>query len=369
MKEVTETFICDRCGTELDLSCQYELDKSMLCPDCYDELTTVCEHCGERFLRSDDSGDENITLCPRCYENHYTTCEDCGRIISYDNAHYLDDNEDYPYCNNCFDRHDRGALHDYCYKPEPIFFGEGNRFFGVELELDDGGKSGSNAEELTDLSCGHLYVKTDGSLDDGIELVTHPMTLDYHRMKMPWSTILQTSLDLGYRSHKTSTCGLHVHVCRSCFGDSREAQDDCISRILYFVEKFWDELLKFSRRTENQVKRWAARYGMKLCPKEVLDTAKSSFAGRYTCVNLCNVSTIEFRIFRGTLKLNTIIATLQMVDAICDVALFMSDEDLQNLSWCRFVESLNPQKYPELITYLKERRLYINEPVTQEEDN
>ena len=27
----------------------------------------------------------------------------------------------------------------------------------------------------------HIYIKSDSSLDDGMEIVTHPMTLEYHK--------------------------------------------------------------------------------------------------------------------------------------------------------------------------------------------
>ena len=69
--------------------------------------------------------------------------------------------------------------------------------------------------------------------------------------------------------------------------------------------------------------------------------------------------------FRGTLKLNTLIATLQFVDRICDVALFMSDEELRAMSWSTFASGCTQ---PELVQYLKERRIYINEPVESEEE-
>ena len=69
------------------------------------------------------------------------------------------------------------------------------------------------------------------------------------------------------------------------------------------------------------------------------------------------------------MKYNTIIATLQLVDAICDVALFMSDEDIKNLGWSSFVMGLDSGKYTELIRYLKERRLYVNEPVENVEES
>ena len=97
---------------------------------------------------------------------------------------------------------------------------------------------------------------------------------------------------------------------------------------------------------------------------EILDHAKRGYhGGRYTCVNLQNRDTIEFRIFRGTLKYNTLIATLQLVDRICDAALHLSDEEMKALSWTTFVAGC-PQ--PELVQYFKERRLYINEPVESE---
>ena len=82
-------------------------------------------------------------------------------------------------------------------------------------------------------------------------------------------------------------------------------------------------------------------------------------------MNLENSATIEFRMFRGTLKLNTLLATLQMVNRICDVALFMSDEELKAMSWTTFVSGCTQ---PELVQYLKERRLYINEPIDTEEE-
>ena len=153
---------------------------------------------------------------------------------------------------------------------------------------------------------------------------------------------------------------------RDAFGATEAAQDACIARILYFFEKHWEELLKFSRRTQRQLERWAARYGYKEQPKEILEHAKKGgHGGRYTCVNLTNADTIEFRMFRGTLKLNTLIATLQLVDRICDVALCLTDDELKALSWTTFVSGCQA---PELVQYLKERRLYVNDAVEAEEE-
>lgn len=72
--------------------------------------------------------------------------------------------------------------------------------------------------------------------------------------------------------------------------------------------------------------------------------------------------------FRGTLKYNTLIATLELVDKICDIAVELTDIELQKLSWSKFVMSLDENNHRELITYLKERRLYVNVPISGEED-
>ena len=58
--------------------------------------------------------------------------------------------------------------------------------------------------------------------------------------------------------------------------------------------------------------------------------------------------------------MNTFLATLQMVDHICDVAISFSDKEMQELTWTEFVAGCED---PELVQYLKERRLYVSEPV------
>ncbi len=175
---------------------------------------------------------------------------------------------------------------------------------------------------------------------------------------------MKKAIYLGYRSHQTSTCGLHIHVNRDSLGLNRDEQEEVISRILYFVEHHWNEILKFSRRSEYAMNRWAARYGYENSPKAIMDKAKKNY-GRYVAVNLCNYHTIEFRLFRGTLKYNTLIATLELVNKICELAVLMDDDEISKISWSEFVAGI---KEPELIQYLKERSLYINEKVTTEED-
>ncbi|MGN0612842.1 MAG: zinc-binding protein, partial [Porcipelethomonas sp.] len=100
-------------------------------------------------------------------------------------------------------------------------------------------------------------------------------------------------------------------------------------------------------------------------PKAIMDKAKKSCCGRYAAVNLCNYHTIEFRMFRGTLKYNTFIAAIELANRICDVAMYNTDDSIAKISWSDFVADITE---PELIQYLKERNLYINEKVEESEE-
>ena len=360
-----ETRICANCGAEHPIDEMFQVENDWLCEDCADRLTVICDHCAERVYEENAVEDDTHTLCDHCFDEYYVRCEDCGCIIHRDRAYW--DGDDNAYCISCWGEHCE-VIHEYSYTPDLVFHGKGLRHFGVELEIDDGGTVNSNAQKLLDIAnkdAENLYIKTDGSLDEGLELVTHPMTLEYHLNEMPWAEVLRKAQSMGYLSHAAGTCGLHVHISRLAFGCTYEQQEAAIARLLYFVEKFWAELLRFSRRTQSQMNRWAARYGIRLTPSEQMNHAKNSCAGRYTAVNLTNSDTVEIRMFRGTLKLNTLKATLQMVNHLVEVAVSMSDTAVQELSWFDFLDEI---KEPELIQYLKERRLYVNEPINTSEE-
>lgn len=360
------TAVCSQCGERIWVDDANYFDDETLCDDCFDECTVVCDHCGDRVWATNVVSDSEISLCDYCFDHSYYRCDVCGRLVRCEDALFHSGD---CYCEECYENVRDDVIHDYCYKPDPIFYGEGPRFFGVELEVDGEGEDNDNAREIVEIANEdgkeRIYCKHDGSLDDGFEIVTHPMELDYHLKIMPWRDITRKATEMGYRSHQTSTCGLHIHVSRAAFGESHEEQEEVIERILLFVELHWAELLKFSRRTQYSIDRWAARYGMEKTGKEILDKAKKSGNGRYTAVNLCNYSTIEFRLFRGTLKLNTLFATLQLVNRIIDIAMYNSEGYIMAQSWTDFVADVTE---PELIQYLKERRLYVNEEVVGEED-
>ena len=47
------------------------------------------------------------------------------------------------------------------------------------------------------------------------------------------------------------------------------------------------------------------------------------------------------------------------------MALYLSDQEVQDLTWTDFSAGCTE---PELVQYLKERRLYVNEPVSVSEE-
>lgn len=168
---MNETFICSRCGAEHLIDGSITFSAYRLCRSCYDTETCACDHCGDRIWAADSCGDEHHTLCQDCANCYYDRCADCGRFVLTEDLQYLEDGDDDGYCSSCFDRHlQESGVHSYCYKPEPVFYGGGPRYFGVELEIDEGGENRENAHRLQAIAnefTENIYIKHDGSLDKG----------------------------------------------------------------------------------------------------------------------------------------------------------------------------------------------------------
>lgn len=200
---------------------------------------------------------------------------------------------------------------------------------------------------------GYTYVKHDGSLDCGMEIVSHPATLSYHLSKQDKiGELFSAMISEGWRSHDTSTCGLHVHFSIAAVENKNPF---AVHNLLILVNRFWPYMVKFSRRSESQLNHWAKRYLTNRVPYERLKDFVKSDADRRMAVNLMNDSTVEIRIFRGTLNINTFIATLQFVQTLIDKCIDLgSDPDaVQRITWNQLVES----DYAELNAYLEARGL------------
>jgi hypothetical protein len=333
-------------------------DSRYVCEDCASEYST-CDHCGGLFsVYGIAVSTDYITLCDSCYNNYYFTCAGCDEVFHIDNGECIGD---YMYCESCAqDR--RSSILPYSYKPYPIFFGEGaDGYYGVELEIDGGEQREDAAQDIQAAGEDHIYIKEDGSLSsEGMEIVTHPATLDYHVNNFPWTEICDTAISYGYLSHDTDTCGLHIHASRSLFGDTEIEQDLTIAKIILLIDRWYDtHILRFARRDYNKMRQWADKPNAGIrpedCESDAVQKSKKTATDRYKAVNLCNYKTIEFRFFRGTLKRDTIIASIQWVDTIIQYCRETPLQDLFNATWD---EIFGNTEHVELTNYLKQRNLY-----------
>jgi len=387
----TEEIYCCECGEELQGTIYHIGGEDCICEDCRENYYTVCEHCdalvpnedimtvdnnshfvcescadyyytcshcGNLFSLDNIVADTHyITLCTDCYEDHYFTCEGCREIYHLDEAEYIGD---YVYCAACANDHEVCIL-SYSTKPDPVFFGDGEAGYGVELEIDDGEQREDAARDIQDTGGGHIYIKEDGSLSyAGMEIVTHPATLDYHTNNFPWDDICTTALSYGYRSHDTDTCGLHIHVSRSLFGSDQMEQDLTIAKIILLIDRWYDtHIVRFARRDINKMRQWAGKPNADIRPEDgdfdAVNKSKKTATDRYKAVNLCNRNTIEFRFFKGTLKRDTIIASIQWVDTIINYCRNTPLKDLFSASWNDIFGNTG---HAELTNYLQQRNLY-----------
>jgi hypothetical protein len=56
------------------------------------------------------------------------------------------------------------------------------------------------------------------------------------------------------------------------------------------------------------------------------------------------------------------------VSHICYLASQLLDEDFEKMSWLDFVQTIDEVEMPELIEYLKSKRLYVNEITIESEE-
>ena len=70
---------------------------------------------------------------------------------------------------------------------------------------------------------------------------------------------------------------------------------------------------------------------------------------RYHAINLTNRNTIEFRMFRGTLNIETFFATLQLVDNIVRYVKEHTNNDIQSLQFTDLLVTDEMKSYWERV--------------------
>lgn len=327
-----ETFICERCGERHLLDYETVVyddygDAVSWCADCAETFARRCADCGELFSDGyamscgslvDGAGFDWV--CGACLDEDYEVCAECGSIHRRDEMEYDDGNYNY-YCEECWgDRvsSDNARVRSYHDAPPLRYIGECLptwdgvwRGIGIELEIDrherDYALEQDTLNKLNEIAGEHMHFEHDGSLNYGFEIVTQPHTISAF-YDMPWEEILQICRDNGYDSHDIGTCGLHMHFSREMFGADEETQGDNIAKLMQFFELYWNDILKASRRTEEQAMHWASRY-LTANKSKLKEYSKGDrYAGRYMAINLTNRHTVEIRIMRGTLNYESFMA-------------------------------------------------------------
>ena len=179
---------------------------------------------------------------------------------------------------------------------------------------------------------GKLFVcERDSSIGNGVEIISQPMTWKWFMNHLDtFKELLNLCVESGFDSHTGDLCGLHVHIGREalCGFDNNNRslnQNSVITNINYIMERYQNELFKFSRRTLNSYRHWCSSRtdlidlnGHKFIDKERIGEASNDITDRYYSLNLCNEKTIEFRFLRGTLKWETFFISLNLLKNIIE---------------------------------------------------
>jgi len=291
-------------------------------------------------------------------ESDEIDCERCGETLERDDAYRLDG---YLYCSSCHDdvqyeqeqedeERPTEGVHSYGYKPQAVYFnsdglasGRASRitddkgilrglpYMGMEIEVEDPNNRHDHddiVQEIHSRTSGLVYVKEDCSLSNGFEIVTHPMTIGYLQNHSDGLASALSYLRIrGFRAWQTSTCGLHIHISKNSFMDAKHEM-----KFLYFVYMNKLNMIKFSGRNSSYAKydidAFVGASGMDWDDKDkptIMEVVKGvrkngayvpSAYERNLAVNRNNSHTHELRLFRPSLRFETVLAYGEFVHCL-----------------------------------------------------
>ena len=167
-----------------------------------------------------------------------------------------------------------------------------------------------------------------------------PCSLEFHKNKMNYKELFKYLDELGYKGHDCDKAGLHIHADRKYLGKSELVQQLTISKILYIIEKFNDEICVIARRNNSY---------SQFVGKEEVNKSLDKLYGKYyntgkkVALNLQHKDTIEFRMFRSTLKYETFILTLEFVKDIIDFAKSINIEEIELVKWSDLMNTFSDE--------------------------
>jgi hypothetical protein len=297
-------------------------------------------------------------------------CDDC-----IGNANYCENCDEYN-MDGCDCEPDANIIHDYSYRPDPVFHGTTNDdrlFFGIEIEVENPARHGyGHKVEAAEYAQAHLepidlaYLKNDGSLSNGFEIVTHPMTHDFYMNEAPelWNTLEHLRTNMEMRSWSTQTCGLHIHISRTGFKGG--AHMHRFLNLIYSNEEFysmmagrsssrWAKFDDVEQSTWTDMDEWGNRnYKTWRSFREKIQYGRRS--DRYSAVNTQNAHTLEMRIFKGSLKTSRIKAMISLAHASVEFTRNLTVQDvvagaLNSETLMTYIDA-NASMYPDLVALL-----------------
>lgn len=286
-----------------------------LCESCND-VSSECSSCHEPTHNDDmchvDS-DPYTLICDACYSNCTSYCED------HDFSYF--DHDSCPHCDDADERD--GLIHSYSFRPNPMFRvtikdkkSHLKTFTGFELEMEAVNCDVYDGARLANELFGDdTYLKHDGSLSNGFEMVSHPLAYDYAMDVFPWQKLKELA-DEGMRSASTRTCGLHIHINRNFFHSA--------PTVMYrFMSMFYNNADKWKAvagRSESTYATWSD-YELKAMLHYTRGFRTHAHNHeRYVAINLQNSNTLELRFFKGTLRPETFIARIEAAHAVAHYA-------------------------------------------------
>lgn len=322
-----------------------------------------CSDC-EDWTHSDNSGNNSSgdIICNRCLENYYE-CSECGDCTHNDDANYQDSTGQH-YCNSCWENYeeDCAGIHSYAFKPKDYVYSkmpwENTMYLGIELEVETKGDREDKAEQVIAWLDKEgleklVYLKEDSSLENGFEIVFHPITLQAIHKKFPMRKFLLYLHKIGLTSYEEGTCGLHVHLSKKKMTGTSQYRGKL------FFYKCQSYLKKLSARQDGRGD-WSDSYIFNYCKFDsAMPSSLRQEFGKYSAFNVsASPFTVELRLFRGTLKYDRFQASLQFADAFGEwiqssrETACLKDND-GNVIWREFLEYCKKQsKWSQFLKYV-----------------
>jgi hypothetical protein len=290
--------------------------------------------------------------CATCVDTEFITCAGCdGRFWRTETHEYRGET----FCADCHT--DNSQLLDYGYKPtwiSRLVDGETEDkalTFGLEIESEN-----MERVELADTLCNmppYMFAKYDSSIDSGAEFVTHPLSWKYiHANIREFSDFLSVIIAQGWRSYNTGTCGIHIHIPKRCVSSLTLLK---LMRLFYHHPNF---IMAVSQRSRANLESWGSVWNQSGESENMVYKAKNKHGNnrRCTAINLQNDHTIEFRIFRGTLHLNSILKNIEFIKCCLDYCVQSSLPDINKGRFVIFARN-NRRTFPNLAAFLKAKSL------------